>query len=294
MKGVHEVLYNEYASRMKIKDLGDLFPENKVLAQCYDMKNHEEIEKQYKIIEEEVELLKSKEENSGCALTRILYARMRIEALKMPTFVEMTKALLEEEKSVAIFVNFTQTLKMLAEELDVKCLVYGEQTLEERNKNIDDFNNDSCRIIICNIRSGGVGISLHDLHGKYPRVSLISPSWSAQDTIQALGRIHRAKGKTPVIQRIIFCSQTVEEKVCNNMKEKIINIGQLNDGNNESYIYEGLTDDKEVCLDEELTEFELLFRQITALNHKRERLEEDLKNTKKEIDTLTLQLSRMN
>ncbi len=57
---------------MRIKKLGNLFPDNKIIAECYDMDNAIEIEEQYKIIEEEVEKLKTKEEGSGCALSRIL------------------------------------------------------------------------------------------------------------------------------------------------------------------------------------------------------------------------------
>ena len=95
---------------------------------------------------------------------------------------------------------------------------------EQATKELEDFNNDTSNIIICNIKAGGVGISLHDLHGNHPRISIISPSWSAQDVIQSLGRVHRAKGKTAVRQRIVYCKNTVEEQICENIKEKIKNI----------------------------------------------------------------------
>ncbi|MCZ6910420.1 MAG: helicase-related protein, partial [Rickettsia endosymbiont of Ixodes persulcatus] len=209
MKGVHKLIFNEHGSRMKIKELGDLFPKNKIIAECYDMNNAVEIEKQYKIIEEEIEKLKNKEESSGCALSRILYARMRIEQLKIPTIIELTKKLINEGSSVAVFINFSMTLQTIADELDTTCIIWGEQSLDDRNKNIDNFNKDQSRVIICNIKSGGVGISLHDTIGKHPRVSLISPSDSAQDIIQVLGRIHRANGKTPVHQHILYCKKTI-------------------------------------------------------------------------------------
>ena len=289
MQGVHDTLYPEYASRMRIKELGNLFPDNQIIAQCYDMENAEEIEEQYKLIEDEVNRLKNKEESSGCALSKILYARMRIEQLKIPTFIELANNLIEEGSSVAIFVNFTASLQTLADELNTNCVIYGEQTLEDRNKNIEDFNKDTSRIIICNIRSGGVGINLNDTIGEYPRVSLISPSWSAQDIIQALGRIHRANTKTSVRQKIIFCSGTVEEKICMNMKDKIKNIANLNDGKMESYHIEGLTDKEDdigIDRDHELTEFEKMFQRINVLNIKKARLQEELNNVDDEIKTL--------
>ncbi len=71
---------------------------------------------------------------------------------------------------------------------------------------------------------------MHDINGKYPRVSLISPTFSAQDLKQALGRIHRAGAKSPAIQKIIFCAGTVEEKVAKKVAMKIKNIDTINDG----------------------------------------------------------------
>lgn len=115
------------------------------------------------------------------------------------------------------------------EKLKTKCVVWGSQDANTRDKNIADFQADKERVIICNIRAGGVGISLHDLNGKYSRVSLISPSYSAQDLVQALGRIHRAGAKSGAIQKIIFCAGTVEEKMAKKVKRKIKNIETLND-----------------------------------------------------------------
>jgi SNF2 family DNA or RNA helicase len=276
---------------MRIRDLGRLFPDNQVVATCYDMNNAEEIETQYKLIEIEVARLKNKEDNSGCILAQILYARMRIEQLKVPTFIEQAKKFLREGNAVAIFVNFTQTLRTIADELKTNCLIHGQQTLDERDKAIGDFNSDKSHIIICNIRSGGVGISIQDQHGNFPRVSIISPSWSAQDIIQALGRIYRANGKTPCRQRIVFCKGTIEETICQNMKEKIQNIALLNDGDLLSYNIDGLTDDPDaigIDPDANLSEFDKLFLRVNVLNIKRSRLLVDLKETENEIKLLEI------
>jgi superfamily II DNA or RNA helicase len=132
---------------------------------------------------------------------------------------------------VAIFVNFTKTIELLSSKLNTRCIIWGSQTIAERGKSIDDFCSDKSRIIICNIQSGSAGISLHDTHGKYPRVSIISPTWSAQDLIQVLGRIHRAMGKTDCLQQLIFCKGTIEESVGNIIRQKITNIRSFNDGN---------------------------------------------------------------
>jgi SNF2 family DNA or RNA helicase len=149
------------------------------------------------------------------------------------------------------------------------------------------FNEDKSQIIIANIKAGGVGISLHDTHGKYPRVSIISPSWSAQDILQALGRIHRAKGKTETLQKIIFCKDTIEEKICEKVAEKIGNIAMINDGNMSAYNIEGLIEGSNSSA-KELTEEEKREQQLDTLFAKRDRLMNDVKETEEEIKKLIL------
>jgi superfamily II DNA or RNA helicase len=157
--------------------------------------------------------------------------RQEIELLKVDTIAELTLKYLTQDKSVVIFVNFTKTIELLSSKLNTQCIIWGSQTIKERTKSIDDFCSDKSRIIICNIQSGSAGISLHDTHGKFARVSIISPTWSAQDLIQVLGRVHRAMGKTDCLQQLIFCKGTIEESVGNIIRQKITNIRSFNDGN---------------------------------------------------------------
>jgi len=71
---------------------------------------------------------------------------------------------------------------------------------------------------------------LHDLNGNYPRISLISPTPSAVDLRQALGRVWRDGGKTKSLQKIIFAANTVEEEVCEKVKLKLTSLDTINDG----------------------------------------------------------------
>lgn len=163
-------------------------------------------------------------------LKEIMSLRQDIELLKVNSICEMTKKYLQQNKSVVIFVNFTNTTVELKKKLNTNCVVWGLQKIEERNKAISDFCSDTSRIIICNIKAGSEGLSLHDTNGKYPRVSLICPTWSAQELLQALGRIHRATGKSDCIQEIIYCKNTVEESMSVVIQNKINNIKLFNEG----------------------------------------------------------------
>jgi len=221
---IHNKIFPEYGSRMKIKDLGSMFPSNQIVSQAYMSNNKEEIQKQYEIIKEAYQELKTKETRSQ-GLGKLVIARCRIEMLKLPIMLDIIEEALDSNYSVAVFVNFKETMYYLAHYFnDSDCLIHGDQTMDERQDSIDAFQSNRSRIIISIIQAGGVGISLHDLHGGYPRMSVISPTWSGQDIQQVLGRIHRAGSQSPALQRIVYCAETYEEQICELIQQKLINI----------------------------------------------------------------------
>jgi SNF2 family DNA or RNA helicase len=114
--------------------------------------------------------------------------------------------------------------------LKTENIVYGEQDYNDRLRIIEEFQENKSKIIILNIKAGGIGISLHDIQGGHPRVSIISPPWSSLDLVQALGRIHRAGGKTKSLQRIIYTANTIEENIADKLKQKLNNINSINNG----------------------------------------------------------------
>ena len=233
MVRIHNMLYPDRASRVRIDILGDAFPETQITAIPYslDKKRTMEIELEYKKLAAELDLIKNKKDKDKAnPLTLLLRSQQKIEILKIPTFIELTKDFIYNKLSVVIFVNFTQTLKTLAEMLKTDSIIYGEQSYEDRIRIIEDFQENKTNIIICNIKAGGIGISLHDIYGGHPRVSIISPTWNSIELTQALGRIHRAGGKSKSLQRIIYIADTVEERIAEKLKLKLKNINSINNG----------------------------------------------------------------
>lgn len=291
MEGVHKKIYPEYASRMKVSQVKNNFPDCKIIAESRPMDNAVQIQAAWDEIKQATEELK-KQELASSPLPRIIYARQRIELLKVPEFIKLTQEEIGKGNSVVLFVNFTETLLTLSEKLNTKCLIYGEQKIDDRDKNIEDFQLDKERICICNIRSGGTGISLNDTHGNFPRVSIISPTWSAQDLIQVLGRIYRAKTKSKVFQRIIFCKDTVEDEICKMIQDKVANIAFINDGSMDSYKIEGLTDKILIPngiekindnINSEENKFGELFNKVSKLYERKLTLQKELDLINKEI-----------
>ena len=87
--------------------------------------------------------------------------------------------------------------------------------------------------MVVNIAAGGTGLSLHDTHGNYPRVSLISPTFNAKDYLQALGRIHRNGAKSHALQKILVAAGSVEETVISSIQKKLANLNTLQTGSHE-------------------------------------------------------------
>lgn len=226
---IHHCVFPRFGSRLKIAELGDLFPKNNIQVDSYYLDNHQEVDKIYKEINQEILDIKYLEDRSE-SLAKLLRARMRIEMLKVPIYIDLAQEGLDSGYSVVIFVNFSATLEYICHHTNSNCIIRGGQTIEERQKNIDDFQANRSKLIVVMIQAGGVGVSLHDLHGKNPRMSIISPTWSGQDLKQVLGRIHRANGKTPVIQKIVFVKDTEEDNICGLIKKKLTNIQAINDG----------------------------------------------------------------
>jgi superfamily II DNA or RNA helicase len=235
LKKLNKDIFIDRGSRLT-RDTIPNFPESQIVAECYDMEDDakNKINSIYEEMETELAKLNKKvkkEKKDGVnELTAILRARQKVELVKVPLFVEMAEEALENGMSVVLFLNFTETIDALSKRLNTKCIVNGVVSDIQRQNNIDDFQADKERVILVNIAAGGAGLSLHDINGKYPRIAIISPSYSAVLMRQATGRVWRDSAKSKSIQKIVFVAKTVEEKVCDSVNEKLKNMDLLNDG----------------------------------------------------------------
>lgn len=284
-----------FTSRIRIKDLGDRFPSNQWCAQLFNADDTDEITKAYVEIAKKMEELKK--HPGGHHLAEIGRLKQEIELRKIPIFIEQAQELLDNGKSVIIFVNYLATLRILSTELNITCKIYGGkkkdelassdddvdagddvdsdvetnidvcdkldtnveeesvdanitqavleklpiQTLEQRQHAIELFQSNQEKIIICQMRAGSVGISLHDLDGNHPRAVLLNYPNTATDLIQAMGRAHRSGGKSPVLQRIVLVANVpYEERIKKNIDRKLANVSAINDGDLDGYKYKVL------------------------------------------------------
>jgi len=239
LKKLHADMFLDRGVRVRREDIKG-FPDSEVIAEAYniDEQSENKLKEIYNEMSRELTHLKAVCKNTKeyklNAMTIILRARQQAELIKTPLFVEMAEDAVQDGMSVAVFVNFTETVRALSKRLNTNCVVWGENKGTERDNNISDFQSDKKRIIILNSAAGGTGVSLHDLNGNFPRMAIISPHPSAVILKQCLGRVWRDGGKTKSLQRIVFCANTVEEEVCQKLKIKLSNLDILNDGDLQS------------------------------------------------------------
>lgn len=161
---------------------------------------------------------------------RQLRARQRAEFCKAKALADLAVDLEADGLSVFIVVNFTDTRMRIEETLRQKGIsfvsVHGNQSDDARERAIAAFQRNDVHILIATAQAGGVALSLHDVHHERPRVSLISPGYSAADFMQSLGRIRRVGG-TSVVQKIVIAARSVEEHVGRRLEWKLHNLAEF-------------------------------------------------------------------
>jgi hypothetical protein len=226
---IHAQVFPSHGSRIRISELGDQFPETKIIAEAYDMNGaREEIQAIYDTMHRELAQLDERQKDDGEShLTVMLRARQKVELLKVPTICQMAEDGMAEGMAVIVIVNFEDSLTAIASRLRTTNVIHGGQDPENREMIRERFDSDKENIIVMNIRAGGVGISLHGTRDSRTRLSLISPTFSGQDLKQAFGRPWRAGGAFS-IQKVLFAAGTIEEEACEKVRDKITRIDALN------------------------------------------------------------------
>jgi hypothetical protein len=236
---IHDTLFTtqKCASKMNIKDFGDIFPENRIIAESFDLgaTGSAKLQAVYDRMEQELADLEARSENySEHIFAVIMKARRHAEILKVPVTAEWIEDRMDEGVSPVVFFNFCDSLQAVESRIATKfkgliAKVVGGQTDDERNRGLDEFQGNKRKIVLANMSAGSASLNMHDTDGNFPRNSLICPSWSAIMTIQAIGRIFRAKGKSQCIQKFLFAAE-IEERQRARVQSKIKNISQLVDG----------------------------------------------------------------
>lgn len=240
LKAIHKQIFPHKGIRVRAEQIKN-FPKNQTIAKAYKLDEANKINSVYADMMARVAELECSDMAGGdkqaCILVEILRARQAVELLKIPLMVSLTEDAIEEGNSVFLAVNFRDTLKELIARLGIKSIIMGGQKPEIRRSMIDEFQANKTNVIAGIIKACREGLNLHDIHGGHPRESLIMPPPSSFDLKQTLGRVWRAGGLTPSLQRILFASGTIEEDVCESLANKLDQLDLLMDGDLQKGIF---------------------------------------------------------
>lgn len=236
MAQLHAEIFPSRGARVRIDDLGTAFPEVQVTAELYDIKEAGRIDSLYVAMDSAILQLNGERALDKCPehpLTLLLRASQEIELLTVPVYEELVADALAQGLHVAIFVNYRRTVDELCRRLKTSCRVDGSQVGEygrlQRELCIEDFQRDEEPVIVCSAAAGSESISLHDEHGKYPRLGLVAPGNDARRVRQILGRLRRATGKSKAFYRFICIADTVQVKTHKALSSKLNCMDALND-----------------------------------------------------------------
>lgn len=223
MAKLHQAIQDKL---VEIREDAPDFPETVVSAKLFDADDPgvaADVRKQY---QELARVVQDRSDDPRAIMTR---ARQRAEIAKVPLLANLTNDAIDEGNSVVLFVNFRNTMDLLQMALGTQRSVQFHGDTKDRAATLELFQSNQVPIFIAQIQAGGVGVDLHDVHRCRPRYTFISPSYSAPDMVQCLGRVHRAGG-TKSFQMFVLLADTPEENIYEAIVRKRKNIAALTTG----------------------------------------------------------------
>jgi SNF2 family DNA or RNA helicase len=164
-------------------------------------------------------------ESITVTLNRLMRLRQLIAIDKVEHTCELIDNVLEQDRKVIVFTNFTVSLDMLREKYKKKCVVLdGRMSKDGRQQSVDRFQNDpKVKIFIGNIKAAGVGITLTAADV----VIMNDLSFVPADHSQAEDRSYRYGQKNSVLVYYPVFENTIEMTVYNILQKKKSVIDQV-------------------------------------------------------------------
>merc|ERR1712083_142490 len=115
---------------------------------------------------------------------------------------------------VLVFSQMTRLLDILSDYLHYRNMKFarldGSMHFEDRQENIDRFNNDpEYGVFLLSTRAGGLGINLTAAD----TVIIYDSDWNPQQDLQAQDRAHRIGQTNPVMVYRLVTANTIDEKI---------------------------------------------------------------------------------
>lgn len=164
---------------------------------------------------------------------------VRIEALKqlaargkLRSALDWVRNFLESGEKLVLFATHKDIVHALAEPWQAP-VITGETPVPERQAAVDRFQNDpECRLIVLNLRAGGVGLTLTAASN----VAFVELGWTPADHDQAEDRCHRIGQHDSVTAYYLLADRTIDIDIWELIEEKRRVVDQVADGKQQSIL----------------------------------------------------------
>lgn len=184
------------------------------------------------------ELAEYNSEEAGIAELQGIAARERLTNLTRTAYAVKEKSLLnwvrcfmESGEKLLLFAWHRDVVDRLFEELKEynPAKIYGGVTLQQREAEKEKFiQDDSCRIMICNIQSGGTGVD--GFQKVCCNVVFAEFASTSTDMEQAEDRLHRGGQERPVSVYYLIATGTIDEDMAEALDSKKKVLASVLDG----------------------------------------------------------------
>ncbi len=163
---------------------------------------------------------KKKEKNPhlNVHIAKLAALRQLIANEKVKNTIELVENLIEQEKKVIVFCNFTESLDKIYNHFGSKAVkLDGSMNKLQRQQSVDDFQNkDSVMVFVGNIKAAGVGITLTSAE----TVIFNDLSFVPADHAQAEDRAYRYGQKNNVLVYYPIFYNTIETVIYSILDKK--------------------------------------------------------------------------
>ena len=223
---LHSKLVSVMLRRTKEEVMKDLPP--KILDVVPLEADSEELE-EYNSEEAEIGNLDGIEARERLAnLTRTAYA------VKRKSLLNWVRCFMESDEKLLLFAWHRDVVDSLHEELKEFCpaKIYGGVSLQQREAEKERFISDpDCRIMVCNIQSGGTGID--GFQKVCCNVAFAEFAATSTDMEQAEDRLHRGGQERPVTVYYLIATGTIDEDMAEMLDQKKKVLASVLDGKEE-------------------------------------------------------------
>jgi SWI/SNF-related matrix-associated actin-dependent regulator 1 of chromatin subfamily A len=157
--------------------------------------------------------------------SKLMKVRQVIAEEKIKDTIELAENILEQDKKVIIFTNFTETLNRIADHFGKQAVrLDGSTSKPQRQYAVDQFqDNEKIKVFVGNVKAAGVGITLTAAEA----VIINDLSFVPGDLAQAEDRAYRYGQKNSVSVYYPIFDNTIEAIIYDMVNQKKQNIGTV-------------------------------------------------------------------